>query len=76
MKKQHELNAVVIDGQRYEYFAIRERNDLNGNPRYRVFIIDPDGPAVHESIFKCYESQIPERVQSYIEYEIGVMVPF
>lgn len=70
MKKQHELKAVVIDGQRFEYFAIREKNDPNGNPRYRVFIIDPDGPAAHENIFKCYESQLSEWVTAFVNKEV------
>ena len=74
--KIHNLQAVTIDGCEFQYFYTREKNDVNGNARYRVYIIDPDGPAVHESIFKCYESQLSERVTAFIEYNIGVTVPF
>ena len=74
--KIHYLNSVVIGGELFQYFYTRERNDVNGNTRHRVYIIDPDGPAVHETIFKCYESQLAERVTAYIEYNIGVTVPF
>lgn len=74
--KIHELNSVVIDGQRFYYFYIREKNDRNGNARYRVYITDPDAPAVYETVFKCYQSQIPERVTAFIENAVGVIVPF
>jgi hypothetical protein len=74
--KIHDLKAVIIGGCEFQYFYTREKNDVNGNARYRVYIIDPDGPAVHESIFKCYESQLTERVTAFIEFQIGVHVPF
>ena len=76
MQKIHNLKSVVIGGNIFSYFYIREKNDANGNSRYRVYIIDPDGPAVHETIFKCYESQIPDRITAYIEFTIGVTIPF
>lgn len=76
MKRMHDLKAVIIDGEQFDYFYTRDRNDVNGNPRFRVYIIDPDGPAVHEIIFGYYESQIPERVRLFIETEIGLIIPF
>jgi hypothetical protein len=76
MNKIHDLKTVIIDGCEFQYFYTREKNDVNGNPRYKVYIIDPDGPAVHEKIFKCYENQIPDRVTAYIEFTIGVAIPF
>jgi hypothetical protein len=74
--KIHNLNSVIIDGQQFYYFQQREKNDVNGNPRYKVFITDPDAPAVYETIFKCYHSQITERVTAFIENTAGVTVPF
>ena len=74
--KTHDLKSIVIWNEQFQYFYTRERNDRNGHPRYRVYIIDPDAPAVHETIFKCYESQIPEYVDNYIACYIGVTVPF
>jgi hypothetical protein len=74
--KIHDLKNISIACNDYSFFYIREKNDVNGNPRYRVYIIDPDGPAVHETIFKCYESQISGRVESIIENEIGIAIPF
>ena len=74
--KIHALNSVIIDGNRFYYFFTREKNDTNGNPRYKVYITDPDGPAVYETIFKCYQSQIPERVTAFIDNAVGVVVPF
>lgn len=74
--KIYDLKNITIGCNDYPFFYQREKNDVNGNPRYKVFIIDPDGPAVHETIFKCYESQIPEHVDSFIENEIGITIPF
>ena len=74
--KIHDLHSVVINGNRFYYFYIREKNDINGNPRYKVYITDPDAPAVYETIFKCYQSQIPERVTAFVETAAGVVVPF
>ena len=74
--KMHDLKSIVIGGNCFSFFYLREKNDVNGNARFRVYIIDPDGPAVHETIFKCYESQLSERVSAYIEFTIGVNVPF
>lgn len=67
MIKTHDLKTVVVDGIAVNYFFKKEKNDRNGNPRFKVFIIDPDGPAVYEEIFHCYNGQIPEWVASFIK---------
>lgn len=64
--KTFDLKFTIIDGIRYEYFYIREKNDRNGNPRYRVYLIDPESKAVHEMLCKCYESQIQWNVSATI----------
>lgn len=76
MLKTHDLKTVVIDHITINYFYTREKNDINGNARFRVYIIDPDAPAAYETILKCYEFQIPERVTAFIENITGVTVPF
>lgn len=67
MKKYHDLKTVVCDNIAINYFYIREKNDVNGNPRFRVYIIDPDATTVYETIFKCYESQIESLVKRFVE---------
>lgn len=65
--KMYDLKTVVINHIAINYFYTREKNDINGNPRFRVFIMDPDAAAVYVKIFKTYESLIPERVRAFIE---------
>ncbi len=65
--KIHNLKTVMVNCMSFNYFYTREKNDVNGNPRFRVFIIDPDGCGVYEKIFKTYEVFIPERVREFIE---------
>ena len=67
MPNIHHLKTVRISGLAINYFYTKEKSDRNGNPRYKVYIIDPDAPAVYETIVKCYEVQIKEHVTSFIE---------
>jgi len=64
--KIYDLKQTIANYETISYFYKREKNDTSGNPRFRVYIIDPDG-AVYESIFKCYESQIKEHVSAFVE---------
>ena len=76
MLKTHELKTTKANYETVSFFYIREKNDVNGNPRFRVFILDSETATVYETIFNCYESQIPEYVTNHIENKIGVIVPF
>lgn len=67
MRKTHELHRVVVNSIQVNYFYTKEKKDINGNSRFRVHILDPEAPAVYETIFKCYESQIKELVIMFIE---------
>lgn len=72
--KTHELKTVIVNHIQIQFFYTREKNDRNGNPRYRVYIIDPEAPAVYEEIAKTYESLLPEWVQRFaarVHYEPG-----
>mgnify|MGYP003299631750 CR=1 FL=1 len=65
--KTHDLKTIRANYETVQYFYTREKNDINGNPRFRVFVIDQETATVHEIIFKCYESQIADRVRASIE---------
>ena len=67
MTKSHDLKTAIVNNLSINYFYAREKNDRNGNPRYRVFILDPDGPAVYETIFKTYEGLIAGQVKKFLE---------
>lgn len=69
MTKTHDLKTVIINHTAINYFYTREKNDVNGNPRYRVFIIDPEGPAVYERIFKTY--CVESSIVNFIERELA-----
>lgn len=64
--KTHELKSIVIDSVRYTYFYRREKNDRNGNARYRLWFIDPDTAAVYEKVVTCYDCQITEYIERMI----------
>jgi hypothetical protein len=72
MLKTHDLKTIVVNHTAFNYFYTKERCDTYGNPRYRVFIIDPDGPGVYERIFKtyCVESSIASYIENYLEGDI------
>ncbi len=65
--KIHDLKTIVIDHESISYFYTREKNDINGNPRFKVFIIDPETLTVYETIIKTYESLLSEAVRRRIE---------
>lgn len=65
MTKEYTLQYLIIDNIEIKYFYKREKRDINGNSRFRVYIIDPEAPAVYETIFKCYEFEIPQRVEQF-----------
>ena len=71
MLKIHHLKTVRTSGLSISYFYTKEKADPNGNPRFKVYVIDPDAPAVYETIVKCYESQIEEHVTSFIERAVA-----
>lgn len=65
--KTHDLKKVIVNHEEISFFYTREKNDINGNPSVRVYIIDPDAPTVYEDIIKTYESLLPEAVKNRIE---------
>ena len=65
--KMHDLKTVIVNNTAVNYFYTREKNNTNGNPRYRVYIIDPDGSAIYEIIVKTYEGLISDRVTKFID---------
>ena len=71
MLKIHHLKTVRTSGLAISYFYTKENADRNGNPRFKVYIMDPDAPAVYETIVKGYECQIEEHVISFIETAVA-----
>jgi hypothetical protein len=65
--KMHDLKTTIVNGSYISYFYTKEKHDKNGNARFRVYIIDPDGPAVYETVCKTYEPLICEHVRKFVE---------
>jgi hypothetical protein len=72
MRKAHDLKTAVIDHVAVNYFYTREKNDRNGNPRYRVYITDPEGPAVYETIISsyCIEEAVRYYIMNQLKHEV------
>ena len=66
MIKTHTLYTTIINYENIQYFYTRDKNDRNGNPRFRVYIIDPDW-VVYETIIKCYEFEIGKKIKELFE---------
>jgi hypothetical protein len=66
--RNHDLHTTYTKtGVELFYFYQNEKRDINGNARFRVFVIAPDSGIVFERIVKCYEFEIPNRVASFVE---------
>lgn len=52
--KVYDLYSYTAAGIEHKYFFIREKNDRNGNPRYRFFIQDPPAGAMLEKVMQSY----------------------
>ena len=64
--KTHTWFGTTVNYETVHYFYKLDRWNYNEVPRYRIFILDPDG-LVYETVFKCYESEIEENVISCCE---------
>lgn len=67
MIKTHELKTTKANHETISFFYQREKNDRNGNSRFRVFFLDTETATVYETILRCYEFEIAQRVTSIIE---------
>ena len=66
MKKTFDLQTIEVDNVVVSFFYKREKNDIYGNPRYRVYIMSSNTPTVIETIAKTYD--ICDWVHSFIKY--------
>lgn len=71
MLKIHNLKTIRANYETISYFYIREKCDPCGNSQFRVYILDSETPTVYETIFKCQEFQIADRVREFVENAKG-----
>lgn len=67
MIKTHDLKTTKANHETISFFYQREKNDRNGNSRFRVFFLDAETSTVYETILRCYEFEIAERITRIIE---------
>ena len=67
MVKMHELKTIRANYETISYFYKREKCDPCGNSRFRVYILDSETPTAYETIFKCPQFQIADRVRDFVE---------
>ena len=60
MNRTIPTESVKVDFMRVNYFYIKSKND------YGVYIIDPDAPAIHITIYNGDESGIRQHVVGYL----------
>jgi hypothetical protein len=65
--KAHDLKTVTVNHAEIKYFYTREKNDRNGNPRFKIYIIDPESLAVYETIARTYDGLIDKFVIDFVE---------
>ena len=68
MVKCYNLETTKANYEEYKFFYIRLKNDINGNPRHKVWVIDHDNGngVIYETILKGYKG-IKDIVSEYIE---------
>jgi hypothetical protein len=69
MLKTYDLKTTRANHESVPFFYRREKNDINGNPRFRVYFIDSETSTVYETILRCYEFEIAARITRIIEEE-------
>ena len=67
MMKTYDLKTTMANHETISFFYQREKNDINGNSRFRVFFLDVETSTVYETILRCYEFEIAERITKIIE---------
>lgn len=66
----YDLHHLSTQERSFSYFYKKEKRDANGNARFRVWVIDPQGGQIYERIFKQYESLLSESILNFIKTEV------
>lgn len=66
--KTHALLSTTVNYETVQYFYKLEEWRYGDNPKFRVFILDPDN-LVYEFLLKCPQSELEENIISFCEGE-------
>lgn len=74
--RTHELKTIVIDCNEFKWFYHIEKVLNSGKCRCQVFILDPDGAAIYQTVMRSYLCVLHIDVKHYIERNMCAAIPF
>ena len=54
----NDLKQFALDGKNYLFVGERLKNDVNGNARWSLTVIDTENNAILKRNVKCYENDL------------------
>ena len=54
----NDLKQFTVDGNNYLFVGERLKNDVNGNARWSLTVIDTENNAILKRNVKCYENDL------------------
>ena len=54
----NDLKQFTVDGKNYLFVGERLKNDVNGNARWSLTVIDTENNAILKRNVKCYENDL------------------
>lgn len=64
----NDLKMAIINDKKYLYEAERLKNDINGNSRYCLTVIDIENNAIIKQNVKCYENEFIYYIEKMLDY--------
>ena len=63
----NDLKQFTLDGKNYLYAGERLKNDVNGNARWNLTVIDTENKAILKRNVKCYERELEYYAEEMIK---------
>lgn len=63
----NDLKQFTLDGKNYLFESERLKNDINGNERWSLTVIDIENKAILKRNVKCYENDLKYHAEEMIK---------